>query len=209
MQRGRVLNFSKYRLLEFLKTNIYLLIGFLFLSIGAILGLIIFDDFKPVTSFVKQFFEDYISARQSGKFLKIVLLSFFKSSLFFMLLFMSGTSLFGVVTVPLTIFGCGAFYGSAVAYLYFEFALKGVAFNAVIFLPSSLVLLLFLVFASRLSLGYSVELARLTMPNAMRGDLFLQFKDYSIKFLLLTLGSVLAALIDGLTATSMLRFFEF
>jgi hypothetical protein len=47
------------------------------------------------------------------------------------------------------------------------------------------------------------------MPNAMRGDLFLQFKDYSIKFLLLTLGSVLAALIDGLTATSMLRFFEF
>ena len=126
-----------------------------------------------------------------------------------MFLFLSGTSLFGVVTVPLTVFGCGVFYGSAVAYLYFEYALKGVAFNAVIFLPSSLVLLLFLVFAARLSLNYSIELARLTMPNAMCGDLFLQFKDFSIKFLLLTLGSISAALLDGLTATSMLRFFEF
>lgn len=209
MQRGRVLNFSKYRLLEFLKANIHLLICFLFLSLGAIIGLIIFDDFKIVTSFLEQFFKDYITARETGRFLKITLLSFFESLLVFMLLFMSGTSLFGVVTVPLTILGCGAFYGSAVAYLYFEFALKGVAFNAVIFLPSSIVLLLFLVFAARLSFCYSIELARLTMPNSMHGDLFLQFKDYSIKFLLLSLSSISAALIDGLTATSMLRFFEF
>ena len=209
MQRGRVLNFSKYRLLEFLKANIYLLICFLFLTLGVIFGLIIFDDFKIVTSFLEQFFKDYITVRETGNFLKITLLSFLKSLLIFMLLFMCGNSLFGVVTVPLAILGCGAFYGSAVAYLYFEFALKGVAFNAVIFLPSSIVLLLFLVFAARLSFGYSIGLARLTMPNSMHGDLFLQFKDYSIKFLLLSLGGISAALIDGLTATSMLRFFEF
>ena len=209
MQRGRVLNFSKYRFLEFLKSNLYLLIGFLFLSIGAIIGLVIFDDFKPITNFIKEFFEGYISLRQNGSFLKITLLSFLNSALIFMVLFLAGASLFGVVTVPLTLLFCGGFYGSAVAYLYAEFALKGVAFNAVIFLPSSLVFLLFLVFASRFSMFYSVELARLTLPNSIQGDLFLQFKDYSIKFLLLTIGSLSAALIDGLTATSMLRFFEF
>lgn len=209
MQRGRVLNFSKYRLLEFLKANLYLLIGFLFLIIGVIFGLVFFDNFKIITNYLKDFFDGYISLRQNGSFLKITLMSFLKSVLLFVVLFICGTSLFGAVTVPITLFICGGFYGSAVAYLYAEFVLKGVAFNAVIFLPSSLVLLLFFVFASRLSFNYSIELARLTLPNSMHGDLFLQFKDYSIKFLLLTLGSFSAALIDGLTATSLLKFFEF
>ena len=209
MQRGRVINFSKIKIFEFVKSNLYLFIGFLFLIIGAVLGLVIFDDFKLLTNFIKQYFENYIDIRQSGTFIKIVLLSFAKSLSVFMVLFMVGTSLFGVITVPLSVLICGVFYGSSVAYLYAEFALKGVAFNAVIFLPSSLVLLIFLIFASRLSLIFSVELARLTLTNSMRGDLFLQFKEYSIKFLLLALGSVSAALIDGLTATSMLRFFEF
>ena len=209
MQRGRVINFSKIKIFDFVKSNLYLFIGFLFLIIGAVLGLVIFDDFKLLTNFIKQYFENYIDIRQSGTFIKIVLLSFAKSLSVFMVLFMVGTSLFGVITVPLSVLICGVFYGSSVAYLYAEFALKGVAFNAVIFLPSSLVLLIFLIFASRLSLIFSVELARLTLPNSMRGDLFLQFKEYSIKFLLLALGSVSAALIDGLTATSMLRFFEF
>ncbi len=209
MQRGRVINFSKIKIFEFVKSNLYLFIGFLFLIIGAVLGLVIFDDFKLLTNFIKQYFENYIDIRQSGTFIKIVLISFAKSLSVFMVLFMVGTSLFGVIIVPLSVLICGVFYGSSVAYLYAEFALKGVAFNAVIFLPSSLVLLIFLIFASRLSLIFSVELARLTLPNSMRGDLFLQFKEYSIKFLLLALGSVSAALIDGLTATSMLRFFEF
>ena len=208
MQRGRVINFSKYRILDFIKSNLYLFIGFLFLILGALLGLIIFDDFKLVSNLIKQYFENYIGLRQTGTFIKIALLSFVKSLAVFMALFMAGTSLFGVVTVPLTVFICGTFYGSSVAYLYAEFALKGVAFNAVIFLPSSLVLLLFLIFAAKLSLIFSVELARITLPNSLRGDLFLQFKDYSIKFLLLALGSISAALIDGLTATSMLKFFE-
>ncbi len=209
MQRGRVINFSKIRILEFLKSNLFLFICFLFLIIGTVVGLIIFDDFKLLTNFIKQFFENYIDLRQTGTFIKITLLSFLNALSIFMLLFMAGTSLFGVITVPLSVMLCGIFYGSSVAYLYAEFALKGVAFNAVIFLPSSLLLLIFLIFASRLSLIFSVELARLTLPNSFRGDLFLQFKDYSIKFLLLVLGSFSAALIDGLTATSMLRFFEF
>ncbi len=209
MQHGRVLNFSKIKIFEFLKSNLYLFIGFSFLIIGAVLGLIIFDDFKLLNNFIKHYFENYIDLRQSAKFIKIVLISFAKSLSVFMILFMAGTSLFGVITVPLSVLICGVFYGSSVAYLYAEFALKGVAFNAVIFLPSSLVLLIFLIFASRFSLIFSVELARLTLPNSMRGDLFLQFKDYSIKFLLLALGSISAALIDGLTATGMLRFFEF
>lgn len=209
MQRGRVLNLSKYQVLTFLKANSYFLIGFSFLGIGVILGLVFFDNFKIVSYFLEHFFEDFISIRQDSKFLKIVFSSFFKSLFLFLFLFISGTSLFGVVTIPLTLSFSGFFYGSAVAYLYSSFALKGVAFNAVIFLPSSIVLLIFIVFAARSALCFSLNIARLTMPNGAGGDLFLQFKDYSLKFMLITLGSVSSALVDALTAVSMLKFFEF
>lgn len=209
MQRGRVLNLSKFQILGFLKANAYSLIGCLFLGLGVTLGLILFNDFEVFPTLLEKFFGSYIDLRQSSKFLKIVFHSYFQSLLLFLFLFISGTTLFGVVTVPLITSLCGFFYGSAVAYLYATFALKGVAFNAVIFLPSSLVLLIFIIFTARLAMMFSLQIARLTMPNTMQGDLYLQFKEYSIKFLLLTLGGFSAALLDGVTAVSMLKFFEF
>ncbi len=209
MQRGKVLNFSKYQIISFLKTNAYFLICVLFLSLGICLGLTLFDDFKIVTYLLEKFFALFISLRQESKFLKIVFYSFLKSLFLFFVLFASGTTLFGVVTVPLTLSFCGFFYGSAVAYLYSTFALKGVAFNAVIFLPSNLLLIIFIILISRYAIMFSLDIARLTLPNSMQGDLYLKFKDYSLKFLFLTLGSISAALLDGLTAVSMLRFFEF
>lgn len=209
MQRGKVLNFSKYQIIGFLKTNAYSLIGVLFITLGICLGLILFDNFKIVTYLLEKFFTLFVSLRQESNFLKIVFYSFLKSLLLFFLLFISGTTLFGVVTVPLTLTFCGFFYGSAVAYLYSTFAIKGVAFNAVIFLPSNLLLIIFLIFTARYAIMFSLNIAQLTLPNGMQGDLYFQFKDYSLKFLFLTLGSISAALLDGLTAVSMLRFFEF
>ena len=209
MPRGKVFNLSKYHVLEFVKQNINLLISFLFVSLGLVLGLIFFDEFKLIFNLIKQFFEGYITLRKNSGFLKITLFSYLKILLLFMVLFVSGSSLFGIVTIPITLFGCGFFYGSAVAYLYSQFALKGVAFNAVIFLPSSLVLLLVLVFVARQAMLFSLHLARLTLPNSFQGDLFLKFKDYSLKFLFLTLSAFSASVLDGVTAISMLKFFEF
>ena len=209
MQRGRVLNLSKFQILDFLKANVYSIVSFLFLILGVVLGLIIFNDFKIIPNLLEKFFGWYIELRQSSDFLKIVFDSFLKSTLLFLIIFVSGTSLFGVVTVPLINSFFGLFYGAAVSYLYSTFAIKGVAFNAVIFLPSNLVLLVFLVLAARLSVKFSLEIAKLTLPNTAQGDLFLLFKEYSIKYLLVCLGGVISALIDGITAISMLRFFEF
>lgn len=209
MQRGRVLNLSKYQVLSFLKANSYFLSAFLFLGIGVVFGLIFFDDFKIISYFLERFFTDFISLRRDGSFLKIVISSFIKSIFIFLFLFISGTSLFGVVTVPLMLSFSGFFYGCAVAYLYSSYALKGVAFNAVIFLPSSIILILFMVFAARHAMIFSLGIAKLTLPASLGGDLFLQFKDFSLKFLFITLGSISAALVDGLTAISMLKFFEF
>lgn len=209
MQHGRVLNLSKNQMVLFIRENIMSLLCVLLLVIGVSLGIVLNGQFQSVTYFCKYFFDDYISFRKGSSYFNIALSSFFKSILLFLFVFISGTSLFGTVSIPLLIGFDGFVYGSAVAYLYSTFALKGVAFNAVIFLPSNLLLIIFLIFACRYAMEFSMCLARLTFPNSMQGDLFIQFKEYSLKFLFLILGSVSAALLDGLTATSMLRFFEF
>ncbi len=209
MQHGRVLNLSKNQIFSFVKENLMSLICVLLLVIGVSLGIGLNGRFKIVTYFCEYIFEDYISLRRDASYFNIVLASYFKSVLLFLLIFISGTTLFGVVGIPLIIGLDGFAYGSLVAYLYSSFALKGVAFNAVIFLPSNLLLLIFLIFASRYAMDFSLSLSRLTFPNSFQGDLFIQFKEYSIRFLFLSLGGVLAALLDGFTSTSMLKFFEF
>lgn len=209
MLKGKVLNISKYRLSQFLKANLFSLIGLAFLAIGIIVGLVVFNDFAFFPDILKKYFSSYISFRQNNSFLKIVFNSFLQSIYLFLIIYVFGTTLFGVVLVPVSIAFFGVFYGAAVAYLYTEFALKGVAFNAMIFLPASILLLLLLIFASRTAMIFSLHIARLTLPNLLRGDLALQFKEYSLKILLISSGGIVVGLLDGLTAISMLKFFEF
>lgn len=209
MSKGKVLNFSKYRILEFLKNNLYTLIGFVFLTIGIILGLVLFDEFDFLTKFLKGYFSDYISFRNSGGFLKIIFNTYFKSLYLFLIIYVCGTTLFGVVLVPAFITFLGLFYGSSIAYLYSAFALRGVAFNAMIFLPSSLVLIILLIFASRTAMLFSLQIAKLTLPNSFSGNLVYQFKEYSLKVLLVSFGGLIVGSLDGLTAISLLKFFEF
>lgn len=209
MQKGKVLNLSKYRVLEFLKTNLYTIIGFAFLTVGVISGLALFDDFKIISQCLKGYFSSYIGYRNKSGFFAIVFKSFLHSLYLFLIIYVFGTTLFGVVTIPICVTVFGFFYGSAVAFLYSEYALKGVAFNAMVFLPSNLILLLFIIFASRYAMIFSLSIAKLTLPNGISSDLTLQFKEYSLRILVLTLGGLLAALIDGLTSLGLLKFFEF
>lgn len=209
MPKGKVLNLSKYRVLEFLKKNLFSIIGFAFLTVGVILGLSLFDDFKIIPEYLNGYFSSYIGYRNSSGFFAVSFKSFLSSLYLFLIIYVFGTTIFGVVTVPICVTLFGFFYGAAVAFLYSEYALKGVAFNAMIFLPSNLILLLFIIFASRYAMIFSLDIAKLTLPNGISGDLSLQFKEYSLRILVLTLGGLLAALIDGLTSSGLLKFFEF
>ena len=59
MNRGTVVNLSGVRVLEILKNNAYTLISFLFLILGVVCGLVMFDDFKWLTNFCEKFFKTY------------------------------------------------------------------------------------------------------------------------------------------------------
>ncbi len=208
MNRGRVFSLSGVKVLENLKTNAYVLICFSFLVLGIFCGLILFDNFSFLEGFFNDFFSQFIKERENSKYLKIVLHSYLKTLLLFLPIFVFGTTIFGVVLVPISMLFYGYFYGAATAFLYSAFALKGVAFNSVIFIPSVILILLFLVFAARHSLEFSLSLAKLTLPDVLGENLFIKFKGYSLSFFLLCLGSLSAALLDGLVSVSLLKFFE-
>ena len=149
MQRGKVLNLSRLRFTEVLFKNKLLIISLAVFLAGIIFGIISVGKYKNLTDFSAGFITDFMDLRNTEKFSKILLSSFFNSVTVLIVFAVFGTSMFGVVTVPFLLSVIGVIYGNITAYLYSEFALKGIAFNAVIFLPSVIVFLIVLLLASK------------------------------------------------------------
>ena len=79
MQRGRVLNLSKNQIIYFLKNNILSLVCVLMLVLGVLFGIFFCGRLPVITSIFKQFFDGYISSRQSSSYFNIAVGSFLKS----------------------------------------------------------------------------------------------------------------------------------
>lgn len=208
MQKGRVLSLKQFGILEFFQKNAFLLTILLFLCLGIILGVFLFDDFSALTEYSKKYITDYTALRTNSSFGKIFIHSFFNSFSILFLFFILGASLFGVVTVPLAMTAKGFLHGAVTAYLYSQYALKGVAFNAVIFIPSVLVFIVVLLLASRESIRFSLKVSSLTMPKTLPLNLSFDFKNYTVKYLLFSIATIFSAVIDTLLSISLIKFFN-
>ena len=125
------------------------------------------------------------------------------------LAFLLGASVFGVITVPCFVLIKGFIYGGITAYLYSEFALKGIAFNAVVFIPSIIIFIIVWLVASREAIRFSLKLSSLTLNNTMPFSLSDDFKDYGIKYLIFAAVVILSALADACISVSVLKYFSF
>ncbi len=209
MQKGTVLNLRKFNFLKSIgksKTVIFMLLLFV---AGLLFGNFSCSDKGKVFTFFANGFSEYISVRQLGVFWKIFLHSF--SNFFAVLVgfFIFGTTLLGVSLVPLAVFCWGFWYGSISAHLCSEYALKGIAFNTVILIPPILCFSICLFFAARESFGFSLNLAKLTLPSSMPVKLFVHFKAFCNKYLILILVTILSALIDAAMSVTFIHFFDF
>lgn len=207
MQRGKVLSFKRFGFLEFVTNNIYLLVILLFLILGIVLGTFLFDDFSKITTYSKDYITEYIDLRTNNEFFKIFINSFFSSVSVLFLFFVLGASVFGIVTIPIAMLVKGFLQGVVGAFLYAEYALKGVAFNAVIYLPSTIIFIIVLLLASRESVNFSLKISSLTIPKTMPLNLAFDFKNYSVKYLLFVFGTVLSALLDSIISVSLIEYF--
>ena len=209
MQRGKVLNLSRLKFTGFLLENKILIICLSLFLIGIIFGVSAVSDYKKITDLAKNVVTEFVEYRTNYTFLKIFLNSFFRSVMVLLLFLILGTSMFGVVTVPLTVALLGVFYGSITSYLYSEFALKGIAFNAVIFLPASIVFIIVLLLACRESVNFSLKISGLTISKTVSYNFSNDFKRFLIMFLVFVCFSLISALIDATISSAFIKYFDF
>lgn len=208
MQRGKVLNLSRLRFTEVLFKNKLLIISLAVFLAGIIFGIISVGKYKNLTDFSAGFITNFMNLRNTEKFSKILLSSFFRSVTVLIIFAVFGTSMFGVVTVPFLLSVIGVVYGNITAYLYSEFALKGIAFNAVIFLPSVVVFLIVLLLASKESVNFSLKISSLTFAKSGLYNLTLEFKKFLISFLLFISAALVSSIIDAVISCSFIKYFQ-
>lgn len=209
MTRGRVIRFRGFALGEFFRKNYFLLSIFLLFVIGIFLGIFLFPKNTVLSDFSKNYINDFLDFRSLSSFWGILFSSFLSSLSQLFLLFLLGASLFGVITVPAAVILKGFVQGLTTAYLYSAFALKGVAFNAVVYIPSCLIFIIVLMVAARESMRFSMKISSLTLSKTLPMNLSFEFKDYCVKFLTYSAFSAISALIDAIVSSSLITNFSF
>ncbi len=208
MQKGKVLSFRRFGISDFLRKNYILILLTLGFVLGILFGTFWFFEIDFLSEYPKNFIADYFESRTNKSFFGILLASTFDFWSLLFLAFMMGTGIFGVVTVPLFVMILGFFQGGITAYLYSEFALKGIAFNAVVYIPSTIIFIIVFLTASREAICFSLKLSSLTLDRTMPFSLSNEFKNYGIKFLIFGVAVFFSALVDTLLSSSVLKYFN-
>ena len=163
MKKGRVLNLRFLSNATFFAAkNKILIVTAVFLVIGLFSGVFSFKRFDLLFNFIENYVERFISIRNSSKFIEVFINSFLESFGLIFLLFYFGTSMFGIIFIPFLITFRGYLYGATAAFLYWKYAINGVALNAVLILPTAIFFIIaflsvsledFIFLASKLSLS--------------------------------------------------------
>ena len=187
MSRGVILNLKKLKLFDYLTLNkILILLCALFIA-GIAVGSAVFS---------KNMFESYISTHQNKHWFYVLISSFAKYMFVLLLYFLSGTSMLGVAVVPVVTFWQGVIAGSVSSYLYSCYSLKGVAFNAVILVPPSIIFTICCFFAAKESIGFSLFMAKLTLPKSKPASMYNDFRKYCGKFIIFAVALIFTAIAD-------------
>ena len=209
MRKGVILNFKKLRILNYVNLNkIYILLCVLFIG-GIAIGSIIYSKNESIAKFSQNFFEDYLSLHNNKTWISTLVISFLKYLLVLLLYFLSGTSMLGIAVVPFLTLWQGIFYGSVSSYLYAAYTLKGIAFNAIILVPQSIIFIICSFFAARASIDYSLIMVRLTLPKSKPANIYNDFRKYCGKFIVFCGISILTAVIDLILNIFFLHYFNF
>ena len=209
MRKGVIVNLKSFRVLNYVTINKILILLCLMFVAGITLGSVVYPKNNVFAEFSKTVFKDYISIHNSSSFFKKLFSCFAKYFFTLLFYFLSGTSMLGAVIVPFLTAWQGIIFGNVSSYLYSEYALKGIAFNAIILVPPSIIFVLCTFFAAKESVNFSLLIAKLTLPKSKPANIYNDFRKYCGKFIIYISVSFVAAIIDVVLNILFLHFFEF
>ncbi len=209
MKTSRVVSLKNLGFLNYIVKNRVIIILCITFVLGITAGVFSYSGSNTAQRLAENTFSFFISNRQGRSFFAVLFTSFLTNAAVLIVCYLCGTSLMGVIAVPLFIALCGFWYGNFSAFLYSGYALKGIAFNAVVLLPPVLIFFICLTFSARESIGFSLLLAKTTLPKSRPINLCIDFKNYCGRYLLLSIIAIVSALADALLTKTLLRFFQF
>lgn len=204
MQKGKVLSLKNFRFAEFVAKNNILTILVVLITAGVTVGIFTESKLQVLSRYSTSYIERFIALRSGESFASVALNSFMSSALVLLMLFAAGTSMLGVVLVPILAAVRGVFFGGVSALLYSQYSVKGIAFNAVLIIPSAFIFVIALLLAARESMRFSILMAKISLPGSPSVNLAFDFKNYCGRYLFIALIALASALTDAVLSCSFL-----
>ena len=204
MQKGKVLSLKNFKFMDFVARNNILTILVVLIAGGIAVGIFTQSKIQLISEYSADYLERFIALRSGESFVSVAFSSFMGSALVLLLLFAAGTSMLGVVLVPLLAALRGVFFGGVSALLYSQYSVKGIAFNAVLIIPSAFVFVIALLLAARESMRFSILIAKISLPGSPSVNLAFDFKNYCGRYLFIALIALASALTDAVLSCSFL-----
>ena len=209
MRKSAIVNLNSSKFILTVKSNYSVIIFCIVFVLGIIFGTVLVKQNATVLNATNNIFSDFLSNRAAVGFLKIFLTALLDLLPLFLAVFLCGTSLVGVVIIPLSICYKGFSFGILAGYLYSKYLLKGIAFNALIFVPTNLITALALIYCARISFNFSLILLKSSMPRGQSVNLYNHFQDYCKSYFLSSSFLIVAALADALMSVGFIKLFNF
>lgn len=158
---------------------------------------------------IDQLVAGYLSQRGSQNFFQTLFFSFLSAFWFVALAFCSGLFVFGApVTVLIALFK-GLGFGLYSGYLYAAHGLQGVAFSALILVPSGLISSLAVLVGCKEAYAFSTKLFGAFRQTPVRWQPREELRRYGMQFGLVLCLLLVSALVDSVMTLLFLHFFNF
>ncbi len=209
MRKGIIVNLKRLKLLDYVTLNkVFILLCVLFIA-GITVGSLMFSKNVWLTNIAELYFNHYTTVHTGSNIFKKILICFVSYLLVLTLYFLSGTSMLGVAVTPFITVWQGIIFGTVSSYLYQSHGLNGIAFNAMILIPPSIIFTICCFFAARYAIDFSLDVAKLTLPRSKPASLYINFKIYCGKYLIFIAISLLCSIIDIILNLLFFKFFNF
>lgn len=208
MRKGMIVSLKRLKLLDYVTLNKIFILLCVFFIAGITIGSVVYAKNDRLMQLSKNIFDNYLKIH-TKHWAYILSVIFFKYFIILTLYFLSGTSMLGIVTVPFLMLWQGILGGNLSAYLYSAYELKGIAFNAIIMLPPSIIFSFCTFSAAREAINFSFVLARLTMPKSKPANIYTDFRKYCGKYIIVLCVTLLSVILDLLLNLLFFKFFKF
>ncbi len=209
MKRTAIVNLTNLKWVNTFSRNKLLISLSVVYVIGIFLGAVFLKNSNAVFNVALLNFKEFLALRLNKGIFDIFLSSFVSVLPVALVIFLCGTSLIGIVLTFFSLAYCGMSYGITAAFLYSNYALNGIAFNSLILIPYTLFAAIGYLLSGKEAFIFSLRLAKLTMPKGQSANVYSDFKNYCIKFALIILIFIGAALTDAILTKTFIGYFNF